>query len=94
MERIYSFYGRSQNYERRLLASLFLAVCPSVRMEQLGSQWTDFREILYLRIFFFENLSRKFKSDYNITGMTNLKYTYDNTPPNSLYNEKGLRQKS
>jgi len=24
-------------------------VCPSVRMEQLGSHWTDFYEILYLR---------------------------------------------
>jgi len=27
-------------------------VCPSVRMEQLGSHWTDFHEILYLSIFF------------------------------------------
>jgi len=29
------------------------ASCLSVRMEQLGSHWTDFYEILY-----FENLSR------------------------------------
>jgi hypothetical protein len=27
------------------------SVRPSIRMEQLGSLWTDFREILYLRIF-------------------------------------------
>jgi hypothetical protein len=26
-------------------------VCPSVRMQQLGSHWTNFREILYLSIF-------------------------------------------
>ena len=26
-------------------------VCPSVRMEQLGSNWTDFDEIRFLKIF-------------------------------------------
>jgi hypothetical protein len=26
-------------------------VCPSARMQQLGSHWTDFREILNLSIF-------------------------------------------
>ena len=26
-------------------------VCPSVRMKQLGSHWTDFHEIWYLSIF-------------------------------------------
>jgi hypothetical protein len=41
----------SQNCEKRLLASSCLSVRPSVRMEQLGSHWTDFRESLYLRIF-------------------------------------------
>ena len=30
-----------QNCEKRLLATS----CPSVRMEQLGSHWTDFHEI-------------------------------------------------
>ena len=29
----------------------YLHVCPSVRMEQLGSRWRYFREILYLSIF-------------------------------------------
>jgi len=37
----------SQFYEQRLLASSRL----SVRMEQLGSHWTDFHEILYLSTF-------------------------------------------
>jgi hypothetical protein len=29
----------------------FLHVCLSVRTEQLGSKWTEFKEILYLGIF-------------------------------------------
>ena len=51
------FYARSQNCEKRLLASPCLSVHPSVRysssvrMEQLSSQRTDFHEIWYLRIF-------------------------------------------
>jgi len=36
-----------------------LSVRPSVRMEQLGSHWTDFHEIWHLiRVYFLENLSR------------------------------------
>jgi hypothetical protein len=35
----------------RLLVSSCLSVCPSFRMEQLGSHGKDFRKILYLRIF-------------------------------------------
>ena len=31
--------------------SVRLSVCPSVRVEQLRSHWTDFHEILYLSIF-------------------------------------------
>jgi len=31
--------------------SFVMSVCPSVRMEQLGSHWKDFHEILYLSIF-------------------------------------------
>ena len=34
-----------QNCEKRLLASSCLRVCLSVRMEQLGSQWTNFHQI-------------------------------------------------
>ena len=43
------FQARSQNYERRLSASscpsVCLSVCPSPRMEQLCSYWTDLHEI-------------------------------------------------
>jgi hypothetical protein len=39
-------------------------VCPSVCMEQFGSQWTDFREICYLIIF------RKVKFYWNLTRIT------------------------
>jgi hypothetical protein len=38
-------------------------------MEQLGFYFTDFHEILYLRVFF-ENLSRKFKFHKNLTIIT------------------------
>jgi len=37
--------ARSQDCEKRLLASSCLSVCPSVRMEQFNSHCTDFREI-------------------------------------------------
>jgi len=30
--------------------SIVMSVCPFVRMEQLGSHWTDFHEICYLSI--------------------------------------------
>ena len=43
---------------RKATVSFFMFACLSVRMEQLGSHWTDFDEILYE---FFENLSRIFK---------------------------------
>jgi hypothetical protein len=41
-------------------------VCP-VRMEQLGSHWTDFHEILYLNIFrkSAEKIQVSLKSDKN-----------------------------
>jgi len=44
---LYAIFRHSQNFENRLLAS-YLSVRPSVRMEQLGSHWTDFHEIWYL----------------------------------------------
>jgi len=34
-----------QNCEERLLGLSCLSLHPSVRMEQLGSHWTDFHEI-------------------------------------------------
>ena len=45
----------------------FMSVCPSVRMEQLGSHWTDFYEIWCLSIFrkSVEKIQVSFKSDNN-----------------------------
>ena len=45
--------------QKRLCASSHLSLCPSVIMELIGSQWTDFHEI-NIRVFF-ENPLRKFK---------------------------------
>jgi hypothetical protein len=45
------FWARSQNFEKRLLASSCLSVRLIARIEKLGSNWTYFHEILYLRIF-------------------------------------------
>ena len=52
---------------RILLSSSRLSVRPSVRMEQLGSNWKDFREIWYLGIFrkSFEKIQVSLKSDKN-----------------------------
>jgi len=36
---------------RKTTISFVMSVRPSVRMEQLGSHWTDFHEIWYLSIF-------------------------------------------
>ena len=57
------FWARLQNCEKRLLASS----CPSVRMEQLGSHWTDFYEILYLSTcrISVEKIQISLKSDKN-----------------------------
>ena len=46
-----------------------MSVCPSFRMEQLGSHWTDFHEIWYLSVFFKE-LSRNFQFHWNLTRIT------------------------
>jgi hypothetical protein len=62
--------ARWQNYGNRLLAASCLPLCPFVRMEQLGSHWTDFHEIWYLRVFFSGNLSRKSIFDSNLTRVT------------------------
>ena len=43
-----------------------MSVCPSVRTEQLGSHWTDFREIWYMN-FFSEIFRKKIKFHYNLT---------------------------
>jgi hypothetical protein len=43
--------ARSRNCAKRQLASSCLTVRLSVRVGQLGSRWTDFHEILHLRMF-------------------------------------------
>ena len=43
------FEARQQNFETATV-SFVMSVRPSVRMEQLGSQKTDFHEILYVSI--------------------------------------------
>ena len=65
--RLNHFSARSQNCEKRLLASSCLFARPSVRMEQLGSHWTDFPEIWYLRIFrkTLQKIQVSLKSDKN-----------------------------
>jgi hypothetical protein len=68
-----------------------MSVRPSAfSMEQLGSYWTDFCEIWYLRIFrkYIENIQVWLKSDKN-KGYFIWKptYIYDNTSLNSFYNE-------
>jgi hypothetical protein len=45
------FLAPSQNFKNRLLASSRLIVCPSVRMDQLRSQWTNFYKLLYFNVF-------------------------------------------
>ena len=48
--------ARSQNCGKRILAASCPSEClslglPHVRMKQLGSHWTNFHEIWYMRIF-------------------------------------------
>ena len=69
--------------------------CPSVRMEQLGSQWTDFHEIWNLSIF--RNSVDKIevlpKSDKNNAYFTwRPMYIFDHISLNSSQNEKCFRQ--
>jgi hypothetical protein len=45
------FLGAFAKFEKQLLASPCLSVRPSIRMEQLGSHWTDFHGMWYFGIF-------------------------------------------
>ena len=49
---------------RKASISFVIPVLPSVRMEQLGSHWTDFDEISYLS--FFLKMCRENSSSINI----------------------------
>jgi len=48
---LFVFMPRSQICEKRLLSSSCLPVRPPARKKKLGSHWTDFHEIWYLRTF-------------------------------------------
>jgi len=50
---------------RKATIGFVMSARMSVSIEKLTSHWTDFHEIWYLSIFFFENTSRKFKFYYN-----------------------------
>jgi len=45
---------------RKAAMNLVTPVCPSARMEQLGSNWSDLKKKSDISVFL-ENLSRKFK---------------------------------
>ena len=79
------FWARSQSWEKRLLA----LSCLFFRVEQIGSHWTDFREVICwgLLVKFVENIQISVKSDENIRHFTwRPRYVYD-ISPNSSWNE-------
>jgi hypothetical protein len=52
---------------RKVTITFVMSVIISVRMEQLGSHWTDFHEVLFLSIFpkSIKKIQVSLKSDYN-----------------------------
>jgi hypothetical protein len=52
---------------RKATIGFVMSVRPSIRMEQLGSYWTDFHEIWYLIIFrkHVEKIEVSLKSEHN-----------------------------
>ena len=60
--------GLCQEHQSSALLGIFhkinfvMSVRPSVRMEQLGFHWADFREILYLSFFFVPKIYREYSS--------------------------------
>jgi hypothetical protein len=70
-----------------------LSVCPSVRMKQLGSHWTDFYEIWYMSIFrkSAERIQVSLKSDKNNGHFTwRHTYVFYTILMNCSYNEKSF----
>jgi hypothetical protein len=83
-----TFQNRLQNCERRLLASS--RVCPSFRMQQLGSHLTDFHDIWFLVVFrkSVEKIQVSLKSDKNNGYLTwGPIYIFDHISRNSSLNE-------
>jgi len=51
-----------------LSTTICMSVCLSVHTEQLGSNWTDFHEILFVKMF--GKLLRRFELPYNLERIT------------------------
>jgi len=94
------FYARSENCEKRVLASSSLSVClsirPSVHKEHLGSHWKDFHEML-LKMFrkSFETIHVWLHLNNDGCYISSLKYicnNINNISPNSSCNEKRFAQ--
>ena len=80
---------------RKATISFVMSVCLSIRMEQLGSYWTDFDESWYMNFFrkSVEEIQLPLKSDKNNGYFTWRRFhIYNNISLNSSYNEKRLRQ--
>jgi hypothetical protein len=80
----------------RACACACVLVCVRVRMEQLGSHWTDFHCILHLNIFrkSVEKIEVALKSENNNGYFTRSRaYIYENIWLNSSQNKKCFRQK-
>jgi hypothetical protein len=60
MKLYFTLLGTSAKFLKPLFAFVMSVVLPSVHMEQLCSEWTDFRVKIVIRVFF-ENPSRKFR---------------------------------
>ena len=60
-------WERSQNFKKRLLASSYLSVCPSIRLSSWNncSHRTDYNEICYLSIFRKSAMKIKFSLKYD-----------------------------
>ena len=84
---------------RRAAIRFVMSVCPSipsVRMQHLGSHWTDIHEICYLSIFgkSVNKIQVSLNSDKNNRYFTSRPiYIFYHISLNSSYNEKCFRQK-
>jgi hypothetical protein len=63
----------------QLLTVVIALLCISVRIWQLGSQWTDFFKMKFDMWVFLENLCTKFKFHWNLTRVTGTLHVYQYT---------------
>jgi len=81
------FWGRF----RKIVTSFVTSVFPPVRMEHLGSQWMDFREVWYLCIF------RKYVEKISLESDKTNRYLHEDLPcilesnPHPFYSSRGLK---